>query len=61
MKTVIQPINDADHDWSAVYAALNDPQADWSKAVVATLNQGVIEFSDGSNSCKASKNDLMQR
>jgi hypothetical protein len=37
------------------------PQADWSKAVVATLNQGVIEFSDGSNSCKASKNDLMQR
>jgi hypothetical protein len=61
MKTVIQPINDADHDWSAVYAALHDPQADWSKAVVATLNQGVIEFSDGSNSCKASKNDLMQR
>jgi hypothetical protein len=44
MKTVIQPISDADHDWSAVYAALDDPRADWSKAVVAMLNQGVIEF-----------------
>jgi hypothetical protein len=44
LKTVIQPISDADRDWSAVYAALDDPRADWSKAVVAMLNQGPIEF-----------------
>jgi len=28
MKTVIQPIGDADKDSSAVYAALDDPHAD---------------------------------
>jgi hypothetical protein len=44
LKTVIQPICDADAASSAVYAALNDPHADWSKAVVAMLNQGVIEL-----------------
>jgi hypothetical protein len=44
MKTVIQPIGDADKDSSAVYAALDDPRADWSKAVVAMLNRGAIEF-----------------
>jgi hypothetical protein len=44
LRTVIQPISDADRDWSAVYAALDDPRADWSKAVVAMLNQGPIEF-----------------
>ena len=44
MKTVIQPISDADGVSSAVYAALDDPCADWSKAVVAMLNQGGIEF-----------------
>jgi hypothetical protein len=44
MKTVIQPISDADHDWGAVYAALDAPRADWSKAVVGMLNQGVIEL-----------------
>jgi hypothetical protein len=44
LKTVIQPISDADRDWSAVYAALDDPRADWSKAVVAILNQEPIEF-----------------
>ena len=43
LKTVIQPISDADRDWSAVYAALDDPGADWSKAVVAMLNRGAIE------------------
>ncbi len=44
LKTVIQPMNDADQDWSAVYAALDDPRADWSKSVVAMLNRGAIEF-----------------
>ncbi len=44
LKTVIQPISDADQDWSAVYAALDDPRADWSKAVLAMLNRGVIVF-----------------
>jgi hypothetical protein len=44
MKTVIQPISDADGVSSAVYAALDDPRADWSKAMVAMLNRGAIEF-----------------
>jgi hypothetical protein len=44
LKTVIQPISDADRDRSAVYAALDDPRADWSKAVMAMLNQGGIEL-----------------
>jgi hypothetical protein len=44
MKTVIQPVNDADHDSNALYAALDDPRADWSKAVVAMLNRGAIVF-----------------
>jgi hypothetical protein len=44
LKTVIQPISDADRDWSAVYAALDDPRADWSKAVVAMLNEGATEL-----------------
>ena|SRR6266850_195946 len=44
LKTVIQPISDADRDFSAVYAALDDPRADWSKAVAAMLNRGAIEF-----------------
>jgi hypothetical protein len=43
LKTVIQPMSNADQDWSAVYAALDDPRADWSKAVVAMLNRGAIE------------------
>jgi len=42
--TVILPMSDADGDWSAVYAALDDTRADWSKAVVAMLNQGPIEL-----------------
>ena len=44
LKTVIQPLNEADGDSSAVYAALDDPRADWSKAVVAMLNRGAIEL-----------------
>jgi hypothetical protein len=44
LKTVIQPINDADRDSSEVYVALDDPSADWSKTVLAMLNQGVREF-----------------
>jgi hypothetical protein len=44
LKTVIQPINDADQDSSEVYAALDNPSADWSKAVVAMLDQGVVEL-----------------
>ena len=44
LKTVIQPISDADREFSAVYAALDDPRADWSKAVAAMLNRGAIEF-----------------
>jgi len=44
LRTVIQPISDTDRDWSAVYAALDDPRADWSKAVVAMLNRGVTEL-----------------
>jgi hypothetical protein len=44
LRTVIQPISDADRDWSAVYAALDDPRADWSKAVVAMLNEGATEL-----------------
>jgi|SRR2546426_5951304 len=44
LKTVIQPMSDADRDWSAVHAGLDDPRADWSKAVLAMLNQGAIEF-----------------
>ena len=44
LKTVIQPNNDADEGASAVYAALDDPRADWSKAVVAMLNRGAIVF-----------------
>jgi len=44
MKTVIQPLSEADGGSSAVYAALDDPHADWSKAVLAMLNRGAIEF-----------------
>src|ERR1700719_1953221 len=44
LKTVIQPLNEADGDSSAVYAALDDPRADWSKPVVAMLNRGAIEL-----------------
>jgi len=44
LKTVIQPMSEADQDGSAIYAALDDPKADWSKAVLAMLNRGAIEF-----------------
>src|SRR5882757_9321955 len=44
LQTTIQPIRDADAESNAVYAALDDPHADWSKAVVTMLNRGPIEF-----------------
>jgi hypothetical protein len=44
LETVVQPMNDADKVANAVYAALDDPRADWSKAVAATLNRGAIVF-----------------
>jgi hypothetical protein len=42
LETVIQPIRDADEESGAVYAALDDLRADWTKAVVAMLNRGPI-------------------
>jgi hypothetical protein len=45
LRTMIQPIRDADAESRAVYAALDDPRADWSKAVVAMLDRGPIESS----------------
>jgi hypothetical protein len=44
LKTVIQPLHDADGGSSSVYAALDDPSADWSKAVAAILGRGVNEY-----------------
>src|SRR5260370_41630276 len=44
LKTVVQPMNDADEGSGVVYTALDDPRADWSKAVVTMLNRGAIEF-----------------
>jgi hypothetical protein len=44
LKTVIQPLDDADGSSRSVYAALDDPSADWSKAVVAMLDGGGIEL-----------------
>jgi len=44
LQTMIQPIRDAGAESNTVYAALDDPGADWSKAVVTMLNQGPIEF-----------------
>jgi len=41
---MIQPISDADAESNAVYVALDDPGANWSKAVVTMLNRGPIEF-----------------
>jgi hypothetical protein len=44
MKTVIEPLSDADGVQRTVYAALDDPRTDWSKAVLAMINRGPIEF-----------------
>jgi len=41
--TVIQPAAEADVLHSQVYAALDNPSADWCQAVLAMLNQGPIE------------------
>jgi len=43
-KTLIQPLRDADAELSQVYKALDDPDADWTKPIVAMLNQGPIQF-----------------
>jgi Skp family chaperone for outer membrane proteins len=40
--TVIQPVADADVQRGQVYTALDDPNADWCKAVLSMLNQGPI-------------------
>ncbi len=44
LKTVVQPMIDADGGSSEVYASLDDPRADWTKALVAMLNRGPIVF-----------------
>jgi len=44
LKTVIQPLGDADGGSNSVYAALDDPSADWSKVVAAMLGRGAIEY-----------------
>ena len=44
LKTVTQTISNADRDFIAIYAALDDPRADWSKAVAAMLDRGATEF-----------------
>ena len=41
--TVIQPAAEADVLHSQVYAALDNPNADWCQAVLSMLNQGPIE------------------
>ena len=43
---LIQPIINADAKRSQVYSALDDPNADWSTALLSMLNQdqGPIEF-----------------
>ncbi len=43
-KTVIHPLKEADTGHGQVYRALDDPDADWSQAVLAMLKQGPIEF-----------------
>ena len=44
MATVIQPVITADIARSQMYMALEDPNADWSAALVNMLNQGPIEI-----------------
>jgi len=46
-----------------VYAVLDDPRADWSKAVVAMLNRGAIELTgeqaiERSKFVQSSKNEF---
>ena len=40
--TVIQPLADSDVKRGQVYAALDDADADWCKAVLSMLDQGPI-------------------
>jgi len=44
LQTMIQPIRDAGAESNIVCAALDDPGANWSKAVVTMLDRGPIEF-----------------
>jgi hypothetical protein len=48
---VIQPLIDADFQRGQVYAALDDPNADWSKAVFSMLNQGPINITKLGKRC----------
>jgi len=43
IRAVIQPGAEADVLHSQVYAALDNPNADWCQAVLSMLNQGPIE------------------
>jgi len=45
--TVIQPLADSDVKRGQVYAALDDPDADWCKAVLSMLDQGPIILTRG--------------
>ena len=44
-KIVIQPIVDVESERHEVYAALDDPNADWTRAVIGMLERGPVEFS----------------
>ena len=44
MATVIQPAITADIACSQIYMALDDPNADWSAALMNMLNQGPIDI-----------------
>ena len=50
---LIQPIIDADARRSQVYAALNDPNGDWSKALLTMLNAETASL-DGTRPDQAS-------
>jgi hypothetical protein len=43
-KTIGKPLADADKDNAQVYASLDDPHADWPKAILAMLERGAIVF-----------------
>jgi hypothetical protein len=44
-RIVIQPIVDAEGERHEVYAALDDPNVDWTGAVIAMLERGPVVFS----------------
>ena len=45
VKLVLKPMTDGDTRHKQVFAALDDPDADWPKAVFAMLNQGPTVWS----------------